>query len=53
MNSINELQEKILQKLEKINLDNFYYFCSYNYSIGYGLLRYFKKKDYYLIIKFF
>ena len=54
MNSINELQEKLLQKLEKINLDNFYYFCSYNYSIGYGLLRYFKKKKYYyLIIKFF
>ena len=54
MNSVNELQEKLLHKLDRINIDNFYHFSSFNYSIGYGLLKYFKQKKYfYLVIKFF
>ena len=54
MNSINDLQQKILVKIENINVNNYYYFNPVNYSIGYGLLKFFKKKkDFFFIIKIF
>ena len=54
MGPINESQEKLLNKLDKINLKNFHYFCSFNYTIGYGLLKYLKnKKDIIFIFKYF
>ena len=54
MNSIINSQKKIIEKLKKINHENFNYFCSFNYSIGYGLLKYLKNRNnFFFILKYF
>lgn len=59
MSNLIENQNKIFQKIKKIFLNsniiqNNFFFCSFNFSTGYGFLKYFlNKKNFYLIAKFF
>jgi len=59
MKKVIQSQHKIFQKIKKIFLNsdfnhNNFFFCSFNFSIGYSLLKYFSdKKNFYLIFKFF
>ena len=59
MNKLTEIQDKIFKKINKIFfnshiIQNNFFFCSFNFSIGYGFLKYFvDKKNFYLMIKFF
>ena len=59
MKKVIEDQNKIFEEIKKIFLNpniiqNNFFFCSFNFSIGYGLLKYFKnKKNFFLVFKFF
>ncbi len=59
MKKVVEAQDKIFKKIKNIFLNpniiqNNFFFCSFNFSIGYGFLKYFlNKKNFFFIIKFF
>ncbi len=59
MKKVADVQDKIFKKIKNIFLSsniihNNFFFCAFNFSIGYGFLKYFvNKKNFFLIIKFF
>ena len=53
MDRINYLQGKIFNKIKQFSNNNFF-FCTFSYSIGYGLLKFFKdKRNFIFIIRYF
>ena len=59
MKEVIDAQDKIFKKIKKIFsnsniIHNNLFLCAFNFSIGYGFLKYFvNKKNVFLIIKFF
>ena len=58
MLNIEEIQNKVFKKIQEISnkkkiIHNNLYFCAFNFSIGYALLKFFKEKNFLLIFKIF
>ena len=58
MKKVIDVQDKIFKNknifLSSNIIHNNFFFCAFNFSIGYGFLKYFvNKKNFFLIIKFF
>ena len=61
MQKVVHSQKILFERIKKIYNDNFhnksndnFYFCSYNFSVGYSLLKFYQNKlQFYLILKFF
>ncbi len=61
MQKVVHSQKILFERIKKIYNDNFhnksndnFYFCSYNFSVGYSLLKFYQNKlQFYLIFKFF